>query len=328
VGISRFERLKSGIRWLKRKIRGKVPYNHKQLFWRKTEVLRHYIWSRGVTIGKDGRVCIPVADILLAHECNLKCEFCFYLHPFRSGIVPKEALFDSFEKWSHKAFPKRIVLTGGEPLLHPDIAEMVTAVRHYWQQSRCEIWTNGYLLPHTSDDILRVFAEQNASVFISQHLDTEEFRDILKQSLERLKQFNIPYIVFEAFRDWRKDRRLDADGVPVPCQSDPAMAHGHCTSKRNTLMHGDYMYRCNFLAHLSMAIHGGVAVPEWNRVLTHKPVTFESSPQEIRDYLCGGPMSECSVCPETREIVESKQLSVEDVQRIKELVRQRIQKAT
>ena len=311
---------------LKRTIRGLLSDKHKQFFWRKTDPFRHYFWQRNTSIGKDGRVRLPTLDVLLAHGCNLKCEYCFLINPFRTGVVSKEMLVDSFTKWIPKIFPQRIIFTGGEPLLNPEVAEIVTTVRHYWQQSRCEIWTNGCLLPRVSDDTLRIFEKQNTAVCISQHLDTEEYRSILAQSLERLKQFNIPCVVFESFRDWRNDRCVDTDGVPVPNQSDPAIAYRHCTAKRCTVMFGDYLYRCNCLAHLTHAVQEGAAEPAWNRILTHKPVSFESSPQEIRDYLCGGPMPECSVCPETREIVESKQLSMEDVQRIKELIRQRIQR--
>jgi len=66
---------------------------------------------------------------------------------------------------------------------------------------------------------------------------------------------------------------------------------------------------------------------EWDKVLRHKPVTFESSPQAIRDYLQSGPMPECSVCAEKPKIVESRQLSMEEIQRMKQRIRQQIPKA-
>jgi hypothetical protein len=81
------------------------------------------------------------------------------------------------------------------------------------------------------------------------------------------------------------------------------------------------------LANWVKAIEEKAVVPEWNRILTHNPVSFENSPQEIADYLRGGPMPECSVCPEKKDIIEPWQLSFEDVQRVKKHISQRIQKA-
>ena len=303
-------------RWFKRRARGMTNSEYEN-------VLR----QNNIIIGKDGRLQIPSVEFPLAHGCNLKCEFCSNMSPFRAGVLSKDMLLDSFKKWSQKISPGCVVLIGGEPLLHPDIAEIVTAIHHYWSQSRYMIATNGVLLPRVSDDVLRVFAKYNVHVKISQHLDTPEYRKILKQSLSRLTQFRIKYKVAEVFGNWWNMRGIDEKGVPVPCHSNPVVAYEKCPSKYCTTVEGDYMYSCAALAGMITAVQGGSVGPEWNRVLTHKPLFFESSPQEIRDYLFCGPMPECSVCPESSEKFEPRQLSMEDVQRIKQHIQERHRKA-
>jgi hypothetical protein len=236
-------------------------------------------------------------------------------------------LLDSFEKWSRKISPRRIRLYGGEPLLNPDIAEIVTAVKHYWSQASCQIVTNGTLLPRIPDDTLQIFGKHNIHFHISQHLVTEEYRDTLKQSLTRLEQFGIPYYAEESFRIWHKVYDTDANGVPIPCFSNPHTAYLHCTANHCTLVHGDCLYKCAELVSKVLAVQTESLGPEWNnQVLTHKPVTVESSPQEIRNYLHGGAMPECSICPETREHIEARQLSMEEFRSIKQHIQQRIQK--
>ena len=90
---------------------------------------------------------------------------------------------------------------------------------------------------------------------------------------------------------------------------------------------GNYMYKCSALANMVKAVHEGAIGSEWNRVLTHKPVTVESSPQEILDYLRRNvALPECSVCPETHEIILSRQLSTEQVKQIKMSIQQRVRK--
>jgi len=275
-----------------------------------------------VIIGKDGKVHTPAIRFYLALGCNLKCKHCIYA--FRQGIIPKETLIDSFEKWNRKLSPELIILYGGEPLLNPEIADIVIAVKHYWQQSQCLIFTNGILLPRLPDSTLQVFAENNVQVHISQHIVTQEYRDTLKQSLFLLGQFGIKYSIANAFRNWHRTYDIDNDGVPMPCQSDMKTAYKNCTAKYCTLVHGNYLYRCVGLANKIMAAEAGIIGQEWNdRVLTHKPVTFESSPKEICDYLLKKAVPECSVCPETRESVEHSQLSTEEVTAIKSCIAER-----
>lgn len=46
----------------------------------------------------------------------------------------------------------RIVLLGGEPLLHPDIQKFTEIARYYFPETRIEIFTNGILLKNQLDD--------------------------------------------------------------------------------------------------------------------------------------------------------------------------------
>jgi sulfatase maturation enzyme AslB (radical SAM superfamily) len=148
--------------------------------------------QREIAIGKEGKIHVTHIDFDITFGCNLKCEYCCSGAPFRSGIESKETLLDSFEKWSHKLCPTKIRLLGGEPLLHPDLAEIVSAAHRYWSQSLIEIVTNGFLLPRLSDEVLQVFGKSNVHVFISQHMDTEDYRNALNLSIERLDRFHIP----------------------------------------------------------------------------------------------------------------------------------------
>lgn len=302
-------------RWLDRKLRGMSKKDYKHFTY-------HLAWCNEVIIEKDGRVHIPNVEFYLAYECNLKCEFCALLNPFRTGIVAKEYLVDSFEKWSRKVSPGHVRLLGGEPLLNPDIAEIVTAASRLWAPAQIQVWTNAVLLPRVSDDILRTFQKCNVFMNISQHLDTDGYREILKKSTERLAKFGIQYHVEESFREWRKFIAINADGIPSPCCSDHKKSYERCHAKQCTTIEGDYIYRCSHLANMISAISEKSIGPEWNRVLTHKPMTLENSPEEIRNYLIGDAMKECSVCPEVRDIVEPRQLSLETIQSIKGHIQQ------
>jgi len=83
-----------------------------------------------------------LAQLIVTRKCNLSCGYCNEYDKV-SAPVPFDELKMRIDKLATlKTFA--ITLTGGEPLLHPDIAEII----QYVQQTGVipTIITNGYLL--------------------------------------------------------------------------------------------------------------------------------------------------------------------------------------
>ena len=100
---------------------------------------------------------LKVVVISLVEQCNLKCWGCDHCAPLADESF---LAVDEFEKDMKRlaglAAPyggvTRIVLLGGEPLLHPDIKKFTEISRKYFPEARIEIFTNGILLIKQSDD--------------------------------------------------------------------------------------------------------------------------------------------------------------------------------
>jgi hypothetical protein len=285
-------------------------------------------YPRGIVLDSDNKVHIPYTDFYLAFGCNLKCKSCSLLNPFRSGIVPKDKLIESFDKWSKRVVPATVALLGGEPFLNPDIAEIAAAAKNAFTQSLIAIITNGVLLPKVPDKILQSLGENGISVYISQHLNTDEFRQTLERGIERLEHYAINYELHDGYSKWAKLLATDTQNAPVPCSSNAEIAYENCfCCKYCTAIHGEHLYRCSLVANMVFAVKEGVLNSGWHRVLKHQPVTLESTPQEILHYLRGGAMAECSICPEKSELTEARQLTGEEVRVIKERIREEKRKA-
>ena len=83
----------------------------------------------------------------LTDSCNLRCKHCWIQPKYADGKTPSEFLkLDLFKKIIHSARPlglNAVKLTGGEPLLHPQIAGILEFIKN--EDLQLTIETNGLL---------------------------------------------------------------------------------------------------------------------------------------------------------------------------------------
>ncbi|HON00554.1 MAG TPA: radical SAM protein, partial [Acidobacteriota bacterium] len=86
-----------------------------------------------------------LAHLIVTRRCNLACSYCNeYDH--RSAPVPTEKLARRVDLLAELG-TSVVTLTGGEPLLHPDLEEIIARVRRH--RMIAGMITNGYLLSKT-----------------------------------------------------------------------------------------------------------------------------------------------------------------------------------
>ncbi|MFO0005468.1 MAG: radical SAM protein, partial [bacterium] len=73
--------------------------------------------------------------VFVTARCGLNCGHCFYREELLAGNVKDEMTLDEYDRFTTKSppFPK-LILTGGEPFLRPDLADV--AERFYENTSR------------------------------------------------------------------------------------------------------------------------------------------------------------------------------------------------
>ena len=78
-------------------------------------------------------------------KCNLKCRHC-YINPVQHGknTLPLPTIKTWLEAFSNNSRSKNLILLGGEPTLHPDLAAIVKYARSL-EYASVTIDTNGYL---------------------------------------------------------------------------------------------------------------------------------------------------------------------------------------
>jgi MoaA/NifB/PqqE/SkfB family radical SAM enzyme len=98
----------------------------------------------------------PRAANLFFHiltRCNLKCRHC-YINPGQHGTatLPLETIARWLEVFADLGKPANLILLGGEPTLHPDLAAVVKTARRL-RYASVTIDTNGYLFHDILDRV-------------------------------------------------------------------------------------------------------------------------------------------------------------------------------
>ena len=128
------------------------------------------------------------AQLIVTRRCNLSCGYCSEYDSF-SDPVPTDDLKERIDAL-HRLHSANITMLGGEPLMHPDIAELVA---YAGRKSNTSVVTNGFLLRNGVIESLNDAGLNNLTVSVDTlHADPsryiqKSFRS-LKTRLERLQR--------------------------------------------------------------------------------------------------------------------------------------------
>lgn len=170
-------------------------------------------------------------EIGIVEYCNLNCKGCSHFSPlaYKSDFIAvNEYEMDIKRMASLVPIIYKIRILGGEPLLHPNLNEIIDITRQYYPFTEIHVVTNGLLLTRIKDD-LSTWAKKDIFVDISMYPPTQ----LIKNEIEELLQSNkINYSFTELILEFRK--RMDLSG-----DSDIEKAYKQCVVGNNC----KYLYR-------------------------------------------------------------------------------------
>ena len=121
-----------------------------------------------------------LAHIIPMRRCNLSCTYCNEFDDFSEPVLIEE-MFRRIDRLG--SFGTSVVtISGGEPLLHPDLDDIIRRIRHNGMVAG--IITNGYLL--TADRISRF--NRAGLEFLQISIDNVQPDEVSKKSLKVLDQ--------------------------------------------------------------------------------------------------------------------------------------------
>jgi MoaA/NifB/PqqE/SkfB family radical SAM enzyme len=111
-------------------------------------------------------------QVHLVEHCNLNCKYCAHFSPCAEEEYIDIASFErDIKRLSELANAKldKLVLMGGEPLLHPHLTELFDISRRYFPKSPITCNTNGILLEQQNDDFWNNCSSNNIEIIITKY---------------------------------------------------------------------------------------------------------------------------------------------------------------
>ena len=135
---------------------------------------------------------IGYLEMHLVDHCNLNCRGCSHLANISPAVkVDIDCFTEELICLNDKFNVQTLRLMGGEPLLHPQISELLTIARKILPESRIELVTNGLLIPKMDQKFWAALRDENIVVSVSGYKPTMK---ISTRIIGLFESYNVRYI--------------------------------------------------------------------------------------------------------------------------------------
>lgn len=111
-------------------------------------------------------------EVNFADHCNLNCQSCNHFSPLAEKKFIDKVQYEKDLKRISELFGNRIgrvMLLGGEPLLNPDIVELLYMTRRVLPTATLYLYTNGLLFPKMGCEFWNACKETNIAIKVTEY---------------------------------------------------------------------------------------------------------------------------------------------------------------
>ena len=185
-------------------------------------------------------------EVQVSEHCNLNCRNCMHYAPLADPEFLDVEEYERDIKRLSKLFcgeVEWIRLMGGEPLLNPELPEIMCLTRQYFPIGHIRIVTNGILLAKQSDRFFELCRDKKIEIMVTKYplqLDYNEMQNYVESK-------DVPFEFYSG-----ENRKPTMWRFPIDPRGDfnPDWNFYHCRGANGclTLRHGK-MYTCAPAAH-------------------------------------------------------------------------------
>ena len=105
-------------------------------------------------------------------HCNLNCQMCNKFSPLaKERYVSQNVILEDAKKLCEltDGQVKRLIITGGEPLLHPELDDILIGIHALFPNILIQLQTNGLLLPKKGKDFYDLCTRNNVVIWLTKY---------------------------------------------------------------------------------------------------------------------------------------------------------------
>jgi len=122
----------------------------------------------------------------ITRKCNKGCDYCYL------SLTGEELSLERIKEIVESVNAETVTLTGGEPLIHPNIIELLSFLSQ--RGNHIHLLSNGILL---NDDYLPTISEANAKLFVTYNEPNKKISRNLHQANQRSIDVNLHHVLTE-----------------------------------------------------------------------------------------------------------------------------------
>lgn len=187
----------------------------------------------------NGRIVSEACEINVTEHCNFTCRSCSHLSPvmptYKIDLTELEKDLSLLAPHYHV---EHLRLVGGEPLLHPQIVDVISIVQQSKIADRVRVITNGSVLSRMPEE----FWESVDEVHVSLYPNKELSESCLDTCAELAKANAVSLVIkrFNQFRETYTELGTNDDALVKRIYRTCQIAH---VWRCHTIAHG-YFFRC------------------------------------------------------------------------------------
>ena len=177
----------------------------------------------------------------IVEHCNLNCQMCNKFSPIADeGVIDSQRVIQDVERLAKITNRKArtIVISGGEPLLHPELESIIKGMHKSFPDVRIQLQTNGLLLAKKEDTFFEMCKKNNTFLWITKYPIKFDYDSISEKCAKY--DLDIVEAVEEEKTSWKFT--MDIKGKQPKWMALFCWMHGECINIVN-----GRLYACGFM---------------------------------------------------------------------------------
>lgn len=255
---------------------------------------------------------------MITTTCDLACPGCDrFIDQEHNWTEPYDAVTRNMTEWSKRLTPNNVTLIGGEPLIHPNISNIIAHTRKTWPEATIEIMTNGFMFTKREDFLEIMQANTPGLIGIAIHNREKTIRNILMNNIDKYifkkalwKQIDhntwehngLRVQIYDMTRTgWYQYRRV-VGGVLKPWRdNDPESSYKHCGVATFPIIYKNRLYKCPPISMLNTHAtkYNLLEDEDWKPYLEYQGLDIDCREDELNAFVDNITQHHkiCGMCP-------------------------------